>query len=124
MKRLKNLHLCRVVDQGKTFATGVPVSFEYTRNTERAPNFGPQYGQNIEPAGRYLSVSPGGKPPTGWERGRVSFKNPLVLALVPNNDAAIYGPEGWKARLKKTFKRQGRALSCALKREGYDAVVT
>ena len=120
-----DLALCRVTDIGKVFETGVPVTFDYMRNTERAPDFGPRFGQDIEPTGRYMVAVPTRhySPPRGWKRGRAHFRKPLVLALTTDPDA-IYGPQGWKARLQRTFGAKGAALSCELRKLGYDGIVT
>lgn len=124
MKR--NLGLCLVTEKGSRFETGRPVSFKFRRGTTPSPKFGPRFGQDIEPTGRYMVLDPGGPVPKGFEAGKVSFKNPLVLKLVNSKDpdAAIYGPAGWKARLRKAYRKKGRALSCALRKEGYDGIVT
>ena len=123
----KSLPLCKVTERGIRFITGKPVSFPFIRGTTPSPYFGPTYGQDIEPAGRYMVTDPGGDdPPPGWEKGQVRFEKPLVLKLVdsPDRDAPIYGPDGWKARLHKTYRKKGRALSCALRKDGYDGIVT
>src|SRR3990167_4522780 len=121
-----DLALCRVTDVGKVFETDRPVTFDYIRNIERAPNFGPRFGQDIEPAGRYMVAVPARhhfSPPRGWKRGRARFRKPLVLALTTDPDL-IYGPQGWKARLHRAFNAKGSALSCALRKRGYDGIVT
>lgn len=112
---------------GKTeiFETGKPVSFDYIRNTEKAPQFGSQYGQDIEPAGRYLShkahsVDMSQMPKT-WETGNVSFDNPLVL-----NFGGNYGDKtNWKNVVSKAFgNKTGKDLSKAIFDAGYDGIVT
>lgn len=117
------LPLCKVTEYGKTFETGRPVQFRYLRNTEPAPNFGPRFGQDIEPAGRYLlhNPNPGDLAPH-WEKGQIAFKNPLVLQLSTGEN--VYGPNGWKAHLQRTFKAKRKALSCKLLKAGYDGIVT
>lgn len=104
------------------FATGRPVAFVFVRNMEKAPKTA-GFGQDIEPAGRYVVHPTGGGPPLrGWEYGVASLRSPLVLALTL--DDRIYGPLGWKARLTAATGRTGRALSRRLVQAGYDAVVT
>lgn len=122
-----DLALCEVREYGKTFATGKPVRFKYLRGTEKAPNFGPRFGQDIEPTGKYLLHNPQGESwvegnPRRWEAGEVAFENPLVLRL--STDGDTYGPNGWKARLCQAFKAKRKALACKLRRAGYDGIVT
>jgi hypothetical protein len=117
------LALCRTTEFDVRFETGLPVRFRFVRSVEKSPNFGPMYGQDIEPVGRYMLHNPDPRelPPT-WETGMVSFYNPLVLAL--STDDRIYGPNGWKARLVKVFGSRRKALSCKLRRLGIDGIVT
>lgn len=122
---VKKLGLCRVVERGAVFKTGRPVTFAFRRNTAPTKHYGRVYGQDIEPAGRYMSLDYGGEVPKGWTAGTVTFKKPLVLKLVQGGPKAeIYGPTGWKARLKNHYGKKGKALSCALKKDGYDGIVT
>jgi hypothetical protein len=115
----------RCTEYGKVFETGRPVELRYVRNTERAGNFGPRYGQDIEPAGRYLLHNPEpGDLAWGWEAGTVAFRKPLVLKLVLDQDDGIYGPNGWKARLHRAYRARGAALTAKLRRQGFDAIVT
>ena len=124
MPKRISLPTCRAVEYGVTFETGKPVTFKYLRNTERAPNFGPRFGQDIEPVGRYLvHNSNPGELPARWERGTVTFRRPLVLPLSLDPEQ-IYGPRGWKALLRDHFKARGRRLSCKLRALGYDGIVT
>lgn len=107
--------------------TGVPVLFDYARNTEPAPDLGEQFAQHLEPAGRYLTVlgvHPEDLPP-GWEHGTLRFENPLVIALTWPPDGRYAGPEGWKARLSHAFDgKTGLDLSRAVRNAGYDGIVT
>jgi hypothetical protein len=112
-----------ITQQGKLFKTGVPVKFTFVRNTESSPNFGATYGQDIEPAGRYMlhNEDPGDTP--GWVSGSIKFNSPLVLKLTMGGSA--YGPKGWKARLSRYYGgKKGKALSKAIGRDGYDGIVT
>ena len=117
------LALCRINEFDVRFETGLPVTFGFVRNTEKSPNFGAQYGQDIEPAGRYMQHVPDwAKPLPGWQAGIVSFRSPLVLAMT--TDEFFYGPNGWKARLVLVFGSRRKALSCKLLRLGIDGIVT
>lgn len=118
-----------VTEYGVRFDTGVPVTFRFVRNTERAPHFGARFQQDIEPGGRYLLHNPDpGDLPRGWETGTASFESPLVIAFSLAGDVGpdepIYGPTSWKAQIARAFGKGGRALSAALRVAGYDAVVT
>ena len=118
--------LASVDEYKKHFETGVPVEFRYIRNTKKSPPapLRDDYQQRIEPAGRYLvHGGPGSLIPAGWETGTVRFKNPLVI---PFNtvEGNLYDDNSWKKRLERRYNKRGRALSEAIVRDGYDAVVT
>jgi hypothetical protein len=122
--RTLDLDLAVRAEEGKRFETGVPVTFRSLRNTEKSPYVGATFGQDIEPAGRYLlHVENPGTVARGWETGVVSLRSPLVIPLSGDLDA-IYGPQGWKARLAKATGKKGCALSADLIRRGYDGIVT
>lgn len=120
---MNDLALAAVIEQGVRFETGAPVTFRYLRNTEKAPFMGSRFGQDIEPAGRYLlhNETPGQIAPT-WESGVITFQKPLVLKLSLDGD--IYGPTGWKARLRDAYGATGADLSRRLLAEGWDGIVT
>jgi hypothetical protein len=125
-RKAQNLDLDFVVsdEDGVHFETGVPVTFRSLRNTEKSPYVGATFGQDIEPAGRYLlHVENPGTVARGWETGVVTLRSPLVIPLSGDPDA-IYGPKGWKARLHEATGKKGRALSTNLLRRGYDGIVT
>jgi len=120
------LHLHEVIEQGKRFETGVPVTFRFVRNTERSPKItgADPYAQKIEPHGRFmLHQEDPGTLPSRWETGIISFKCPLVLRLSLDPDK-IYGETGWKARLVAATKKKGKPLTCLLRKLGFDGVVT
>lgn len=118
-----NLPLCRTVEYGKVFETGKPVRFRFIRGTEKAPRYGARFGQDIEPAGRYLVHNPNpGQLPPRMEKGTIAFRNPIVLQL--STDGNTYGPNGWKAQLQRAFKAKRKALTCKLRAAGYDGIVT
>ncbi len=119
-----DLELATSDEYGVHFETGAPVTFRYVRNTEKSPNLGAKYGQDIEPAGRYLLHNPDpGRLARGWEAGSLTFRNPLVIPLTGDRNA-IYGPTGWKARLHTATGLTGQALSKRLVAIGYDGIVT
>ena len=118
--------LASITEYGVRFQTGVSVTFPYMRNTEGAPklprHIQPEYGQDIEPAGRYmLHAHPSFEPFATWEGGEVTFHNPLVLEYHSTSSA----PEGWKRRLSIAFGgKKKRALSTAIRQAGFDGIVT
>lgn len=104
------------------FATGKPVTFDFSHNTESAtalfgkPKKGDRFKRDLEPSGRYVIQVPDAAA-VGAENGRVSgkltFNNPLVLNV-----------ETWKDDLFNHYKKRGKALSKALIADGFDGVVT
>lgn len=129
----EELETAELVYKGTRFKTGTPVTFPYVRNNESAAGMklpkhvAAQYQVDIEPAGRYLSFDDDPKYPAapGWEKGEVTFRNPLVIPLNSAGDAGrIYDENSWKKNLQRHFKKNGRALSSALKSKGYDGIVT
>lgn len=59
----------------------------------------------------------------GWEKGVVRFRSPLVIPfnLMPGE---YYDERSWKKQLENHYKKRGRALSRAIVKDNYDAVVT
>lgn len=104
-----------------SFETGKPVTFSYLHNTEKSPYLGSQFGQNIEPAGQYvIQKEPGSSKLAGWEEGKISMQNPLVVAW--SSDGTKYD---WKQKLSDaTGGLTGKDLSKYLKGKGYDGIVT
>lgn len=116
-----------VQEDGITIEHGKPVTLGFIRSTERAPQMGSDYGQDVEPAGRYLSHDEdiNGKTNPGWERGQVTFKNPLVIEANTNPEGARYDQNGWKARLSEQYGgKTGKELTDAIKADGHDGIVT
>lgn len=119
-----------VEEYGERFATGKPVTVRFLRNARSAPKLRPheedQYQQRIDPAGRYMIHSPDpGRLSEGWEQGSVRFERPLVLSLNTDPQNRIYDENSWKARLSRRFGgKTGKALSLAIRRAGYDGIVT
>jgi len=114
-----------VVEYGARFATGEPVTFRYTRNTEKAPapTGGDRFQQLLEPAGIYLlHVGPHRASP-GWEYGTVSLRSPLVLPFNRTGEQ-LYDENSWKAALAAHYGAKGARLTEKLIADGYDAIVT
>jgi len=102
---------------------GQPYEFDSVRNTEQAPNMGTQYGQDIEPAGVYMTKgtpqSIQGMP--NWVSSRVRFENPLVIEW----GEGYSQPGNWKKVLTQRFDgKTGAELSDAIAAAGYDGIVT
>lgn len=107
---------------GKTRSDG-SMTINYVHiNNANTPNFGSTFGQNIEPKGEYMSYIDEGTPHINlpnYTYGVISFQNPLII------EHKSTGENGWKRDLSNMFGgKTGRALSTAIKKAGYDAVVT
>ena len=99
------------------FETGKPVTFPYLHNTQKSPNMGSRYGQDIEPHGMYITRDEmGWEPQAGYENGNITFNNPLVLQFEDTNQ--------WKQELQNTTGKKGKPLSRFLAKKGYDGIVT
>lgn len=100
-----------------------PLRFSYMRNPVSLSEnqaAGHYFGQDIEPAGRYMSQRYGDFTPDGWEAGEVDFRKPLYILGGGNYDE----PDNWKQRLHAHYGVAGAELSEALRADGYDAIVT
>lgn len=106
----------------ENYQTGKPITINYFHNKEKAPVISDDsFAQSIEPTGEYMGhdTTNGKYPIPGFEYGTISFKNPLVL------DFKTTGHGGWKTDLSNQFGgKKKKALSNAIKKAGYDAVVT
>lgn len=105
-----------------TFKTGKAVKFRFMRNMESSQHFGGGFDQEYEPYGTFLLSDSSGawKHPVGkWIYGWAQFRKPLVIEHVTTRGAG-----GWKQRLAMHFNAGGKALTKALLKAGYDAVVT
>lgn len=104
----------KVVD-GKIKMTYVKVTGQNTQN------YGSKYGQNIEPSGEYMSmdVMKGSNKIQGYEYGTITFNKPLIVEWKST------GENGWKADLSQKYGgKTGKSLSNAIKKDGYDAIIT
>lgn len=100
-----------------------PLTFPFMRNptslsTNQASNH--YFGQDIEPAGRYMSQRHGDFTPDGWESGEITFQKPLYLLEGGNYEEE----SNWKQRLNTHYGVAGKKLSEAIRADGYDAIVT
>lgn len=101
---------------------GITMTYVRIKN-QKTQNFGATYGQNIEPAGEYMSMDTmqGAYkvPLPNYEYGTITFKKPLVV------DHKSTGENGWKKDLMEKYGgKTGKRLSNAIKRDGYDAIMT
>jgi hypothetical protein len=105
-------------------STGKPFEFFSVRNKEKAPRLGTQFGQDIEPSGKYISQSTPGAAKNldaRFEKGSVRFENPLVVEF-----GGGYGtPTNWKNVLSSQYGgKTGLKLTKAIRDAGYDGIVT
>ncbi len=104
--------------------SGKPFEFFSIRNKEKAPSLGTQFGQDVEPSGKYISQS---TPDAAknldarFEKKTVRFENPLVVEF-----GGEYGtPTNWKNVLSSQYGgKTGKELSQAIRDAGYDGIVT
>ena len=100
-------------------STNIPLKISYNRNTERAPKMGKQFGQDVEAAGTYITQKVSDFTPEGFETGSVQLKSPLVIDVTEDTQIE------YKRTLSKQYgNKKGKTLSNALKKEGYDSIVT
>ena len=99
--------------------TGKSFDLTYKRNPKKAPDLGSTFGQNVEPSGIYITQVEQEFVPQGFESGEIQIQNPLVIDVT--NDTLIE----YKRDLSKKYNnKKGKALTEAIKNDGYDAVVT
>lgn len=97
----------------------------YMKNKEKSGYYGSRYGQNIEPAGEYVTVDdlyeerPNNYMLPNYEYGFITFRKPLIIDFIDTTD------KGWKLSLSNMFNgKTKKSLSNAIKRKGYDGIVT
>lgn len=108
--------------QGDKPADPMTIKFAHRRGGSGV-NQGATYGQDIEPAGRYLTdATPGGNfPESDYDTGEITFGKPLHL----NWGTDYANDDSWKRRLSAAYDgKTGRDLSQAVRDDGYDAIVT
>ena len=103
------------------------VEIAYMRNLDNhTAYYGSKFGQNLEPSGEYMIMDTlyedhlnGKYLIPNYEYGFITFKKPLILDFINTTDT------GWKKTLSDMYKgKTGKILSTAIKKDGYDAVIT
>ena len=106
---------------GQTRSDG-SMTINYLHISQNTPNFGTQFGQNLEPSGEYMTFIGVDNPRLNlpnYTYGVITFRNPLIL------EHKSTGVDGWKKDLSDMYNgKTGRALSNAIKKDGYDGIVT
>lgn len=101
----------------------ITMTYVHIKNKGSVKVPGMDFGQDLEPAGEYMSMDVmEGKAKIDspdYEYGKITFKKPLIL------EHKNTGSTGWKKDLSDKFGgKTGKALSTAIKKAGYDAVMT
>ena len=109
----------------KTDDGGIDLKYTHRSGVGSGPKaLGHSFGQDIEPAGRYLNEQPDRadyQPATGEQTGTVHFKNPLVVDF----GGGYSEPSNWKQVVSKEFGgKKGKVLSKAIAKAGYDGIIT
>lgn len=106
--------------KSKDVETGKPVTMTYLKNTEKAPYLGSRFGQDVEPSGFYFIQKEHEFPPSkGWIEGQITLNNPLVI---PITDETMIS---YKNDLSKKYGgKKNKALTNAIKKDGYDGIIT
>lgn len=100
-----------------------PFTFEYFRHLKKSPNMGSRFGQDIEPAGKYMNIKSSGADelirqfPNKYETGNLTFNNPMLLI----QDSPL---EYKKILSEKYGGLTGKKLSKAIIKDGYDGIIT
>jgi hypothetical protein len=107
-------------------ASGKPFTFTALHNKEKSPKMGARFGQDKEPAGRYVVAvnddnTAATDMPDKYDRGAVTFENPLVIEF----GGGYQESTNWKQVLSERYGGlTGKALSEAVRKDGYDGIVT
>jgi hypothetical protein len=105
---------------------GQPFTFTALHNKEKSPDMGSRFGQDKEPAGRYVvaisdSNTAAADMPDKFDRRTVTFQNPLVIEFGGGYQEA----SNWKQVLSGRYGGlTGKALSQAIVDDGFDGIVT
>jgi hypothetical protein len=128
----KEDHHAEITEDDKHFQTGKSVTIPVTHRKQTTQHHGAKYGQDIEPAGRYVLHGHHGEPGTtkhAWgpehdvtvTHDTTHFKNPLVI----QHKGTGSEPGMWKRRLSDQHGgKTGKALSRAIAKDGHDGIVT
>jgi 8-oxo-dGTP pyrophosphatase MutT (NUDIX family) len=89
------------------------------KNSEKAPNMGSRFGQDVEPSGFYciqketdhLDDHP------NYKTFTMDIKKPLIIDVTEDSVK-------WKRDLADQYKAKGKSLSNKLVKEGYDSIIT
>jgi hypothetical protein len=106
------------------YESGKELNLYYRKNNESLWQHATDdvdYGQNIEISGDYLNLTHEfpKNPIDMFEYGTITFKNPLLIEFKSTDSY------GWKKDLSDMFKgKTGKDLNLAIKKAGYDAVIT
>ena len=111
----------RVTSESIIPKEGESFEFSYVRNTDKAPRKGARFGQDIEPAGKYMTVGKLKESRPNMETGNIRFDNPLVIDFGDGYGKA----SNWKNVLSEKFEgKTGKELSKAIQDAGYDGIIT
>lgn len=91
-----------------------------SKNTEKAPNMGSRFGQDVEPAGFYAiqKESDHLDDHPNYKTFTVDIKKPLIINTTKE------GLIDWKRNLSGKYNAKGAKLSKKLMEEGYDSIIT
>lgn len=108
---------------GQTAKDGsITMNYVHIINSTNQPKPIGDFGQKLEPAGEYMSFISPTQPRITLDNyiyGVIHFNNPLLIEYKNTSST------GWKKDLSEMFGgKTGKALSNAIKKAGYDAVVT
>tara|TARA_Y100000310_G_scaffold14433_1_gene14602 strand:+ start:243 stop:557 length:315 start_codon:yes stop_codon:yes gene_type:complete len=83
---------------------------------------GAEFGQDVEPAGKYMLEAWAGARATtpGWEMGEIEFQNPLYIEF----GGDYRDSTNWKHKLASKYLATGKKLSKKLINSGYDGIIT
>lgn len=104
---------------GVGYQTGQSAEISVLKNPEQAPDMGAEFGQDVEPAGDYVTEQEANFVPEGWEQADISISNPLVIPV--SDDTQIT----YKRDLSERYGGlTGQELSDAIRADGHDAIIT
>ena len=100
-----------------------PQTIKFIRNTERAPDLGTRFGQDVEPAGRYITEATDAdiaRVDPRFESGEITFENPLEIPFGEGYESA----NNWKRILSERYQATGEELSQKIADDGFDGIIT